>query len=149
LPPTANVDGGRSPGCGRCAATAAPFTVLAYRSRRYPQSPAWSTTGRIAFVEVPSGGGDAWIAICDQDGRHLRRLRGPGHSPAWSPDGQQLAFIRPRESPAEYVTMLWGPIMVASADGRDAHRLGDEKIGGSVVAYSPTARSSRLATEGS
>lgn len=57
--------------------------------------PAWSADGRsIAFVRR-SAQGDWDIFIANADGTGVRELVNPGHdelSPAWSPEGNQLAF---------------------------------------------------------
>jgi dipeptidyl aminopeptidase/acylaminoacyl peptidase len=48
-------------------------------------------------------GGDIWIA--NGDGSNQRVLIKTGHSPAWSPDGSQLAFVRGNR------------LMISEADG--------------------------------
>jgi len=101
---------------------------------RYPGDPAWSSTGQIAFA---SGGERAWMAMVDSNGGNMRRLGLPrGHSPAWSPDGRQLAFVN--SAGAEYESIWPGPVMVADANGEDVRRLRRGQYG--AVAFSPNGR---------
>jgi TolB protein len=85
-------------------------------------SPAWSTRNWLAFVR-----GDDIYRV-RPDGSHRRRLttRG-GSSPAWSPHGTKLAFVRK------------GRLLIASADGSNAHRVAG--VTGAVdVAWSPDGK---------
>ncbi|HET9358229.1 MAG TPA: winged helix-turn-helix domain-containing protein, partial [Vicinamibacterales bacterium] len=71
---------------------------------------------------------DIWIKAVDDDGLHQLTdtpLQNEG-SPAWSPDGRQIAFTRD------------GRVMVASALGGDEHEIADS---GSMVAWMPDGRS--------
>jgi Tol biopolymer transport system component len=55
-----------------------------------PNFPAWSSSGRLAFVDFP---GDLWTAA--PDGSGLRRVTRTGereYQPAWSPDSRWIAF---------------------------------------------------------
>jgi Tol biopolymer transport system component len=99
----------------------------------YPTDPAWSSTGRVAFR---SGLDRAWLAMMDADGTDMRRLGHRGHSPTWSPDGRQFAFI---DSAGEEYEQIWpGPVMVADANGEDVRRLRRGENG--AVAFSPDGR---------
>ena len=72
--------------------------------------PAWSPSGRIAFVSYRSGGGD--IYTMNADGGDVRRVSDwPGleQSPSWSPDGKYLTFVGERDGK--------GVLAVVNADG--------------------------------
>lgn len=91
-------------------------TRLTFRGGR---SPAWSSSGRIAFTRGGradrSGTGDVYTVR--PDGGGLRRITHLGGSdPAWSPYATKLAFIR---KPPRGAVRLY----VAGADGRGLRRL--------------------------
>jgi Tol biopolymer transport system component len=83
-------------------------------------SPAWSVTGRIAFVHYydqyakPASVQNGLYTI-KPDGSRLRRLFGrywgPGQAPDWSPDASRIAFV------------ARGQIFTLGADGRGLRRL--------------------------
>jgi Tol biopolymer transport system component len=89
-------------------------------------SPAWSPDGqRIAFVRRQH---DHWeVYVVNADGRNLRRLTvtpekpngevGSSASPAWSPDGQHIAFLSDRRGKWE----IW--VMEANGDLLDPVKL--------------------------
>jgi Tol biopolymer transport system component len=83
--------------------------------------PAWSARNWIAFVRGRR------IYRIRPDGSGLRRLTGVGYqSPAWSPHGMRLAYLRSRG----------GSGFLMDADGRHAHQL--PRAGGSTrVVWSP------------
>jgi Tol biopolymer transport system component len=95
-----------------------------------PGDPAWSRTGRIAFVNTAAQ--RAWIAMVDADGTNPSRLPW-GHSPAWSADGRQLAFIGSISN--DYAAISPGPVIMANADGQDRRRF--HRTRSSAVAFSP------------
>ena len=66
---------------------------------RRAYAPAWSPDGsRLAFVSHRSGDEELYVANADGSGvRRLTRSAGPDLSPAWSSDGQQLAWSREGE----------------------------------------------------
>src|SRR5262249_20459202 len=76
--------------------------------------PAWSPGGQhIAFVSTRAG--QAQIYVMNADGSGQRRLTNPpgsantspsvNYGPAWSPDGQHLAFVSTRDGNAEIYVM--------------------------------------------
>jgi TolB protein len=99
-------------------------------------SPAWSPDGqRVAFVRRQH---DHWeIYVVDADGRNLRRLtvapkRPDGSfadsaSPAWSPDGQHIAFLTDR-------TGKW-EIWVMRASGAQPRPMFREELDGLGLEY--------------
>jgi Tol biopolymer transport system component/cytoskeletal protein RodZ len=61
---------------------------------------------RIAFDSDRDG--ERAVYVADADGKHVRRVTGEGFAaiPAWSPDGQSLAFVRAEEGQLD-VWNLW------------------------------------------
>lgn len=58
------------------------------------REPAWSRSGRIAFVSDRTGSDELYVI--DSTGRGLRRLTtspAAESAPSWSPDGRRLAFV--------------------------------------------------------
>jgi Tol biopolymer transport system component len=99
-------------------------------SRMWEIDPALSPGGRrIAFAAIAEPGRDRCTDICvmNADGSHRRRLTNssPGQaavSPAWSPDGQQIAFEWWRDLKSDGASQeLW----VMAADGSDRRCLGE------------------------
>ena len=66
--------------------------------------------GAPAHREVEAGS-ESDVYVIGADGRGMRRLIRNAHSPAWSPDGTQITFVRA------------GWIYLADADGSDRRRL--------------------------
>jgi len=64
------------------------------------------TNGAIAFVQLPQHG-DWVVGTIDPDGSHVRPRTG-GTSPAWSPDGSQLAYITTGGPLQEHVAIRAG-----------------------------------------
>jgi TolB protein len=103
-------------------------------------SPAWSPDGgRVAFNRRQH---DHWeIYVVDADGRNVRRLtetpRKPngevGHSaaPAWSPDGEYLAFLTDRRG-------VW-EIWVMRANGGDQKPMFKDALKGLTIDYGSVA----------
>lgn len=71
----------------------------------YGFGPVWSPTEpRIAFYADSPGELNAEVYLIDADGRNLRNLtQNPAHDwdPAWSSDGQEIAFVSMRDGNAE------------------------------------------------
>jgi Tol biopolymer transport system component len=116
--------------------------------------PRWSPDGRaILFTAVPpgqppSGPASGWpyhdVYVMNADGSGQRNLThtpaGGESDPAWSPDGQHIAFGRLAGSP-------WGVrIVVMNADGSGkhavavTHKIGDALMTGTTIGWSPDRR---------
>jgi TolB protein len=98
-------------------------------------SPAWSSTGTIAFVndDEPRSWRHDGIYTVRPDGSGLRRLFGrywgTGNQPNWSPNGRRLAFSARQH------------IFTIGANGRGLRRLTDRaSSGNSNPAWSPDGR---------
>jgi TolB protein len=103
-------------------------------------SPAWSPNGkRVAFTRRQH---DHWeVYVVDADGRNPRRLTdtakqpdgdlGNSAAPAWSPDGQYMAFFTDRSGKWE----IW----VMRADGSDQRPMFPEKLDHLPLEYSSVA----------
>ena len=94
---------------------------------------------RVAFsvsVPVVDGEHSEWLSqiyVAAADGRHwvqLTRGEKSATNPAWSPDGQWIAFLTPRAGPKSNVWRI--PV-----DGGEAEQLTDEKGGLTAFQWSP------------
>jgi TolB protein len=75
-----------------------------------------STAPVIAFVSDQSGDYELWTVRLDGSGLHrLTRAKGMDDTPAWSPDGRRIAFIRYRA--------YWPKLWVMNANGSRQRRL--------------------------
>ena len=69
--------------------------------------PAWSKTGRIAFVSDRTGERQLYTVAPDGTGEvKLPTGGGEDYSPRWSPDGSRVAFVSKRDGNAEIYVML-------------------------------------------
>ena len=93
-------------------------TILTQGQSGFLSPPSWSSDGsRLAFVSDRSGSMDVWVM--DIDGSNLVNLtdeEAKDHSPAWSPDGQWIAFASLRDA-------LYWELYVMRPDGSDVQRL--------------------------
>jgi dipeptidyl aminopeptidase/acylaminoacyl peptidase len=93
-------------------------TTLTQGQSGFLSPPSWSSDGsRLAFVSDRSGSTDVWVM--DIDGSNLVNLtdeEAKDHSPAWSPDGQWIAFASLRDA-------LYWELYVMRPDGSDVQRL--------------------------
>jgi WD40 repeat protein len=94
---------------------------------------------RLAFDSDRDGVRGVYVA--DRDGTHVRRVSGPGYaaSPAWSPDGGELAFVR-SDSRDPGVSNLW---VLSLADGR-TRQLTDYQTGHTTGASFSGVRGGRI-----
>lgn len=77
-------------------------------------SPAWSTTNKIAFVSDRSGRRQIWVMNPDGTKQHnVSNEASDDLEPAWSPDGTQIAYSGPLDSPHSVGGDLW----TMNADG--------------------------------
>jgi acid phosphatase type 7 len=111
------------------------LTRITARPGADDRSPAWSATGRIAFVRrVKRGNDDLWTL--DAPGRAPRRLTRTSADdawPSWSPDGRRLAFVRGTGTRRD--------LYVMDADGGRLRRLTRLASTVATPAWSPDGRS--------
>lgn len=102
-------------------------------------------TGRIAFTVNRDGFGEIWVM--DPDGRNRTRLAGPSSpgidasgdtSPAWSPDGREIAFASSGDAAGEDQRKV--EIYVMNADGGEKRRLTQDDVYDATPAWSPDGR---------
>ena len=112
------------------APTAVPTGVRTTASPA-PSAPPAAAGGRIAFVSTRDGNGE--IYVMNADGSNPQRLthnaRWDG-SPAWSPDGTQIAYY------THLTEQAWA-IMVMNADGSNPRQLTEGNTCGCAPFWSP------------
>ena len=115
---------------------------------------AWSPDGRKLAFLAQAGCGDFCFSlyVVNSDGSGLRNLTsklvagghpgaGPASDPAWSPDGQTVAFVRLNAS-------LGHPIYVVKADGSGLRNLTPKPVGAYAdPAWSPDGRKIAFVSE--
>ena len=117
---------------------------------RFPAAPAWSPNGRQIAFEGGSGAPSS-VYVVNADGSGQRRLArnlwaagagsGPTFDPAWSPDGQMIAFVGRVGLTAGPVTGLGEPIYVVRADGSGLRNLTPKPVGTyAAPTWSPDGR---------
>jgi len=100
-------------------------------------APALSPDGReVAFSLADPASGDDWeIYVINVDGTGLTNLTNDpgfdGWRPAWSPDGQQIAFFSTRDDP------LNDEVYVMNADGSNVRRLTNDPSDDANMTWSP------------
>ena len=119
------------------------------RNRGWDSQTAWSPDGRkLAFVSYRAGtppsttgspfgapAGNDEVYVMNADGsaqRNLTRNAAGDNSPAWSPDGRKLAFVRKRAGNTE--------VYVMNADGSAQRNLTRNAAGDNSPAWSPDGR---------
>jgi hypothetical protein len=107
--------------------TVAAASLLAFAVGGAAPHAAAGLPGVLAFARPEADGGNVYV--WERSGR-IRLFASAGHSPAWSPDGKRLAYVREAE--------LW----VADADGSHRTRLSDHAT---AADWSPDGR--RLVVE--
>ena len=127
------------------------------RPQAEPRDLAWSPDGRkLAFLQRRGCGPGCFdIYVVNSDGSGLRNLTaklavgirpshgiGPGPDPAWSPDGQMIAFARLNPGPrSDFPAGLGEPIYVVKADGSRLRNLTPKPVGAYTdPAWSPDGR---------
>jgi hypothetical protein len=97
-------------------------------------SPAWSSTGRIAFM-TRRHSNDAELNVMNADGTNQVRITtsaGDDDAPSWSPDGQRIVFRSFRDVNSE--------IYVVNADGSGLTRLTNNTADDVQPAWSSTGK---------
>ncbi len=117
------------------------WTRKVSRGDEYVLEPKWSPDGtRLLWCQWPHYDmpwDELAIVVADAEGNNAKIVAGGGrvtnNYPAWSPDGQRIAFISDREGD-------FGNLWVMGADGNGAERLVGESYQHGSPAWSPDGR---------
>jgi dipeptidyl aminopeptidase/acylaminoacyl peptidase len=119
-----------------------PITVEEMWAVKRPGVPSLSPDGRWAAVELTSydmkenkGASDIWLLATDGSAqRRLTAHSGRSSSPAWSPDGNWIAFLAKREGDEETQVYLISPT------GGEARRMTTIPTGASALKWFPDSK---------
>ncbi len=119
-----------------------PITVEEMWAVKRPGAPSLSPDGRWAAVELTSydmkenkGASDIWLLATDGSAQwRLTAHSGRSSSPAWSPDGNWIAFLAKREGDEETQVYLISPT------GGEARRLALIPTGASALKWFPDSK---------
>ena len=115
------------------------YSLLLNRMVNFSQSgdlnitPAWSTTGQLAWASSRAGNPEIYVGDASGNGAHrISNSRGSNSSPTWNPKtGSQIAFISSRTALPQLYTM--------DADGANVQRMTDGGYATSV-SWSPNGQ---------
>jgi Tol biopolymer transport system component len=108
--------------------------------------PDWSRNDQIVYGRVTSDTNGIWmrIAVNDPTGSQERIVAASGMAPKWSPDGQQIAFVRYPNGVYDPPGQLW----MMGADGSEKRLLWEGSLAIRPVAWSPDGREIAFAGDG-
>jgi TolB protein len=113
----------------------------------YDNVPLWSPRGDLIMFSRQAGG-DYEIYTVKPDGSGVRRLtfsRGNDAHMAWSPEGDEIAFVSTRMGFKDEMTYTdapqpYGELFVMRADGSDVRQLTDNQWEEGTPAWQPSPR---------
>jgi len=134
-----------------------PFVVTNAQERAVPSSPNKKPIGQIAYdrkltakILSPHMPSFADIFVVDADGRNAWQLTSGGlsFSPAWSPDGRQIAFLFSRhqisDNPLDPLASAddhrWPALFVMDADGNNVHKIRSLHLPVVSIGWSPDGK---------